>query len=65
MQTVLEPAPISAEYNPAGQSGVFLNKKKLREEERKKRERRREKEERRIKKLIKFQNSKIRFTLYK
>jgi hypothetical protein len=29
MQTVLEAAPISAEYNPAGQSFVFLNKKKF------------------------------------
>jgi hypothetical protein len=44
MQTVLEAAPISAEYNPAGQTVVCLNKKKVdRKRKRKKKRIRRKK----------------------
>tara|TARA_B110000090_G_scaffold89630_1_gene101673 strand:- start:82 stop:195 length:114 start_codon:yes stop_codon:yes gene_type:complete len=35
MQTLLETAPISVEYNPAGHSVVFLNKKEYTKSRRK------------------------------
>ena len=34
-QTLLEPAPVSVEYNPAGQSVDFLNRTKMKRKEEK------------------------------